>query len=1358
MLSSELKQGHSYRFEVLKDRSSRKFYKIRTDDGVEFSLQKFKFQQSIPIPDFIRCYVKSLYPLTLGQDISIFINDFYSEGKEYDFKVKSVKNDSVQVYELEDEHDLCFRLYNAPESLSIGSRIKCKIVKIRGVNVTLKYVGTLSTKLPLEFLDLSQWLSALGIPRHHEAYLNLIETIPAFQTTLLKYDEGNPDWIIELLKATSENITDWLIECKDDRKQLAKTVSRMTIARKLALLIIEESDYLRNCNAEQRSMLQSRLSFYVELFDQYEQGASRILNKTYEEFIDKMFRRLKKSGYLYKPSKQFRIMMTILKLRPELINARMGELFEALHNWELSNWQSEPFRGALVQQLQIFIKENCGQINLLPANDSSDDNKAIIRMILAIAVQSILATEADGVDLTINRAMLYRYISYLNPDNVGTLLDKGAEAILGSEHPSEFTWNDTDHPTLLMEKSSHPFAYTEERENLVKTYSTSKATVQLRAGNIHIIAKNAEPESTVIPNNLIDWLSPKISIEDDIKVQNLRKTKDLKTYGKMWDEIGWSIFGEEQTAGSIIEKRVPFSGEDVKVIIDDFRILNYGPEKQRLQFHCTIHDEMYMGEGWMPCDSYHMIGWLSSKDVPGNYDGSLSFSLDEKGSPLLFNATVNKRDDKLIFSMKSQIEDYLLETSWTGEESVCIVTHFDRHNNVWLCLSEKGCTFKVHCDESTSHLFEGMLVRVKCLEPDRSSTTTQFFIGELSENQEDIPPSIKKSLCLMNLMQGLGESSEENSNEDSEVVEIEEVMTREELLEIIYMFQRCAFSETEYIKAFNYLGFASVLCRLAEEKNLLKEISTHMELLQLLQDFGKNQKIDIEWLINCEQKIKDTPMLERLFTRLKIVADIDLGENTDWLWNVRRNPRNETEQRLASLVLSFNMLPKELDKTRKEIMKEITTLLNVNNTAPTSKYYGDESQTVEFKSSLIYSTSGGGRPDFKTQLHEIIHVICGFMNARGGTLYIGVNDSGYENGLEDDIAYRRSHGLKPTIDSMMVDLQNHLDRTMPMHAKDHWEIESDPESKKGVIIVRVLPVEEPVEYDGIIYVRSSSTTKPRLDDQREEFIKNRSHNYQLLMKIWGVGQEDASKTEDSGNCGDTESQQHLMPLKSVVSHEPDKDYTETVAEDDEPCHIGTGKHRLNVLHNYEPNFVLPHLYVYFMDNKSVMLSHEDAFTDYEKECRLALAVKEKEKEGFLLLTYSDGNVAKYPIEGFPQYLKNEIRTHRQNPVLDFVNIGNDEDYLLSVVKAPYGGLFYRIESITGIPESTNLDDDGTPLCCCEHTIITQEIITPEKLGFFDSDAINKESRFFGVPVPMGDGTLSEQERIDKLLKPVVHYE
>lgn len=1366
MLSTELRQGRSYRFEVIKTKSTRNYYQIKTDDGIEFSLLKFKFQKKLPIPDFIVCYVKSLYPTVLGQDISIFINDFYQEGNEYGFKIKSIKNDNDIVYELEDEHDLCFKLFNAPENLSVGSRIKCKVIKINGISVTLKYVGTLTAKLPIVFFDISQWLDALGIPSCHESFLRLLESIPEFNTCLIKYDNADPDWIFELIQTTANHITDWLIDCKGDRKKLSKTVRRMDLVRHMALLILEESDFLRNCNPDQRAMLQGRLSDNVELFDLYRQAASKIFDNTDEDFIESMFRHLKNAGYLYKPSKQFRIMMTILKLRPELINVRMGELFETLHNWELTNWQTDPFRGAFVQQLQIFIKENCRLINMLPANDLSDDNKAIIRMILAIAVQHILATDADEIDIAINRAMLYRYISYLNPDKTGVLLQKGADAILGIDIPVEFSWSDTEHPTLLIEKSSHPAPVPEEHINLVKKYSTSKASVCLRAGKIHIIAKNANPESMAIPNNLMDWLEPTISLNDEVRVQNLRKAKDLKIYENLWKEIARSIFGFENTPGNKIEKKRPYGGEEVRIMIDDIRILQTGPEKQRLQFHCTISDELYHGDGWMPCDAYHMISWLTSRDIPDNYDGSLKFAQSGDGTPLLFPATVIKKNDSLVFSMKSQIENALLDNIGPGDESICIVTHFDRHNDAWLCLSEKGCTFKVYRDEMSENLSIGRLVRVRYIEPDRSSTSSsmQFFIGELSDNQEEMPYSIKKSDCLTNIMQELGELPEDRNSESSNVVEVEEVMSREELLEIIYMFQRCACCETEYLKAFNYLGYASILAQLAESNILHNEITTHMELLKLLQDFGRNQTVDEDSLLCCKEKVKNNPMLERIFTRLMIVADIEENKNSDWLWNIRKNPRNDSEGYLASLVLSYNMLSPELEKPRKEIMKEITTLLNVNNINSTSKYYGDESQTVEFKSSLIYSTHGGSRPDVKTQLHEIVHIICGFMNARGGKLYIGVNDAGYENGLNDDLAYRKAHGRKATIDSMMVDLQNHLDRVMPMHASGKWEIESDPESKKGVIVVRVLPVEEPVEYEGVIYVRSSSTTKPRLDEQREEFIKNRKHNYELLMKIWGVGQDNDSKptpaSESTESRSDAAPESEPTPNKDIVSHVPDSaaDNYEDDDEADQILKISTGRHRFNILHNYEQHYVEPKFYLYFKDDNSIMVSSHDSYFDYENECRLALAVKYKEQDEYLIMTYDDGNVVKMPIGSFSDYSDNESRQHRTSAKLCHVNIGNDSDYLLSVVKAQYGGLYYRIDSMSAINDAGSLADEGSPLCENPHSIIAQEIVSPDKLAFFDKDSVNKESRFYGIVLPVGDGTLTEQERIEKLINPVASFE
>lgn len=1351
MLSTELKQGGSYSFKLIKEQSQNKFFRVKTDDGKEFKILKFKFQQNQILPDEIQCYVKSLYPLTLSQDITVHITNFYKEGEEYSFIVKDLLREDNSQYELKDEHGLCFKLSHSPVPLAKGTQVRCRVLKIKDAYVNLKYIGSLGSKFSLEFHSIEQWLHLLNInPHHANYYKKILESIPELHPALLKYENKVPGWTLDVLQICTTHITEWLVACRDDLKKLRKICDRLELGRTLALYMVQESDFLRACSHEHRLLLQGRISNYVELFENYRQAAQMILDKTHVEYIDNMFKRLKNSGYLYKPAVQIRIMMTILKLRPELINARMGELFEALHNWDISNWEAEPFRTALIEQLQLFIEENSGKINNLPANDSSQDSKVIVRMILAIAIQRIIAKESDNIDLNLNRAALYRYISYLYPSEVNNLLEKGLYALLGIDWKNEYTWNDTENPTLLFVKASFPVLQDEESSIISKSYITSKAELHLSTNKLHIIGKGADPDSTSIPNNMFDWLNPVISTVDSINFPHAKKSKDLKALSEVWSNLTWSLFGGNESNVERIEKRFPEEGDETMVVIDDVRIIETGHEKQRLQFHCTIHDESLFGEGWMPSDSLHMIGWLSYTDIPNNYDGSLKFAMDPEGEPLLFPATVHvKHDGSLEFNMKRQIEEHLLENSYPGKESIGIVTYLDRLNNAWLCLCESGATYKVACDDSTENLSAGMIVRVRYIEQDHSLATPQFFIGELSPNQDNLPSMIKKSECLFNLMQGLGVKDEQEL--PYQVMESDQVMSKEELEEMIFILQRRAFSETEYIKAYNFLGLASLLCRLADNKNLEVEISVHMKLLEFLQEFSRNRRLDYDVVDAFESQVKNSPMLERLYTRIKIVSSIDSNHNTPGLWDIRQNPRNETEGKLASLVLSYNMLPKELEESRKQILNEISKLLNINNAISTSKYYGDESQTMEFKSSLIFSSKSGSRPDPKGQMHEITHIICGFMNARGGRLFIGVNDSGYENGLDDDLSYRRNRGEKATIDALIVELQNHLDRSLPTHAKAHWEISSDPESKKGVIIVDIKPVRQPVELDGVIYVRASSTTKPRLGEEREEFIKSREHNYNILMALWGLPNmtQIEEENEDEVDKKDTDVSQSIQEKSPVVI----TDFEIPVTGE-----IQTGKHRHNVLHDYEDNFVTPAFYIYFKPDDSFFTSSEDLYIDpinAPEECRLALVVKENEKDSNLIFTLQDGSIGNIPIHNLAEAVqKQEFRIDTDKKIMA-VNIGQEDDYLLSVLRLPNKSLYYRLDKIDKLESGSLGNEKSRPVCSLSHKLLRQEIIKPDKISFFDKDSIDRDANIYGVSVPLGDGTLSDEERIMELLKPVV---
>lgn len=65
--------------------------------------------------------------------------------------------------------------------------------------------------------------------------------------------------------------------------------------------------------------------------------------------------------------------------------------------------------------------------------------------------------------------------------------------------------------------------------------------------------------------------------------------------------------------------------------------------------------------------------------------------------------------------------------------------------------------------------------------------------------------------------------------------------------------------------------------------------------------------------------------------------------------------------------------------------------------------FGEEDDTHEFKSTIIYPAGAVGA-DIDTQMMVIVKTIAGFMNAAGGTLYIGVNDNGEAVGIENEYA------------------------------------------------------------------------------------------------------------------------------------------------------------------------------------------------------------------------------------------------------------------------------------------------------------------------------------------------------------------
>ena len=115
-----------------------------------------------------------------------------------------------------------------------------------------------------------------------------------------------------------------------------------------------------------------------------------------------------------------------------------------------------------------------------------------------------------------------------------------------------------------------------------------------------------------------------------------------------------------------------------------------------------------------------------------------------------------------------------------------------------------------------------------------------------------------------------------------------------------------------------------------------------------------------------------------------------------------------------------------------------------------------ESQIIEYKQSWR---------------DEFLKEICGFANAQGGTLYIGVDDKGNAVGLQ--------HAKK-----LLEDIPNQSVMTMGVMPNVNLLNKED----KEYISIEIKPIEQPISYKGKYYYRSGSTLQELNGSALQDFL------------------------------------------------------------------------------------------------------------------------------------------------------------------------------------------------------------------------------------------------------------------------------
>ncbi len=1307
-------------------------------------LKKLPFQCSpgYKIPVSLSCRVKSLADdgsPVLTHFIGPYVYDLYLDkfqnDESFECEVFYVPaSPAEEPFMLRDKNGIFFRL-NEPEGLLEKRQIvRCKFTKL-----TERYFSLIRVDegINMPFFSPDLIAESTGLPHVLKRFIfRNILSLPEMGGIKDEISAKQPRWVFNASKIILENLSEWLHF--DMIKKHGHLYRRLLMSlRETMLFLLEGSNYLNSVHPDQRLHLQDVLTKRLESLNTYDKMIELVLSGEQDEFVEKIFDKLRKSGYLYHPSKQLAILMHIFHLQPDKVAGFLNRIFESIFGRDLSNWKREPFRRAFIEQFNIYVSQAKSEIDTFPQAESREQKTKIETVILAIALEILLSEESDGTDPTRIYSLFFRYISLLRPLNTEALLSKSFLTLLGVSPNMHLEYEQLREPMMMMTKAT--VLPTTDILSLVPgrhRYHGPQIDITISAEGI-ALRRTGESDVTekTIPDGLMPWLKPQIYLNGIRGLSGSRLTR-LSEHHTWWQAIENALM--EQSAPSIIteeeiHKAPAAKGDEVYIVIDSVDDYN----TSNPTFNCHIDDIYYLdGIGTLKRDM--IVGFNLTRPSESVYRNS-------DGSQYGFLAKVLdiKADGSYIFSLRDEVDRVLQEKLSFDTEYYAVITGINA--NDYSAIARDG--FGLFIEKDPEQEFEiGEIVKCR-LSQKGNQGSIRAYITDVTESPED---KFDKSTAFSNIMKQIRVSTPETEEEkpDEEYMrDIDEILKIDDIREIVEILRFKAIAESDLIKAYDYLRFARLLSLAIGDNQASEILGTHASLLTHHQYFAKNNKIEAENLEMLRAESAGNPLLAQIFRRLELVSWLGRKERNAELYQIIGNPANELEGSIASMVLSYNLIHDSDDTIAANIQSKIMEKLNVNSETKPGKYYGSESKFLEFKTSLVYMAVATGekmKENPEGQQFHILSRIAGMLNSGGGRLYLGVNNDGYEVGLHDDFKYYERHPRFKinNIDSLCVYIENIINAAFGRTTARKITVGADDEAKKGVVVIDVAESLDPVFIEGRLFVRQSGqSTREYHDEDIEDFVKERE-----ALKAERINQTTDTPQEKTIVMSNATTNENTVQPSVTTPEEPEA----TVAE--VPV-IATSIWRPNVLHYYEPGYIEPKGYLYFKEGGKLLYSTNDLYMETGTDsCNLALAIPHELSSGFLIIAYPGEKALKIPLSEIYEKGENTPADYNSQKAPMFAALANKDDALICIVADSGGSLWRRGISVEHM-ENGHLTSTPRRIheATVDHTVQWEIADSSAKVAIADCLAENLKSSRIGVTLRSKEGSENADSKIREVV-------
>lgn len=581
--------------------------------------------------------------------------------------------------------------------------------------------------------------------------------------------------------------------------------------------------------------------------------------------------------------------------------------------------------------------------------------------------------------------------------------------------------------------------------------------------------------------------------------------------------------------------------------------------------------------------------------------------------------------------------------------------------------------------------------------------------------------------------------------DEEKLLDEDEILDKRSIVEIARIMERYAVLRDNLKDTYNYLSFASMLVKMVDERSLQDNFDARRRLLVSLYRFSTSESTsvestirefeDIQLLVNTDRYTK------KLIQQVSIVTCIGNSAQNPSLWSILQESVDEDVLVLAQLVLAYNMLEGVELKNgqREELIEKVNARLGIRISVPKTVIVGYEGQNLEFKTSIVYppSKTGRVRVALESQTLEILRELCGFMNAEGGTLMLGVNDYGRISGLEQDLLYKDFEGsrdrycryIRDSIRTEMGELAESLVTETMLELAGHF-----------VLALRARPSEQPIYLRDNLWQRSGAETLNRVGEVRTSFLRNRSMVYGQLENAKKFSTDwklDVPLDSESRNG----SENVFAPDVQVNEkrEEKSKDLAKTFEQ------IRKSQRREYLINTscirekkLSAGDIYPAYYLYLTDGEYYRTEADYDVSNEKVMLSLPVLSEDLEEESWLILLYEDATVLRVPVSEISG--RDEWRTYKRfnGQKLFFAGIGGRNDCLVTVFQGSTTPQ-YRCDDVVRFEEG-GMQDVGQPLVTCRYkSILYCEIVPRLAISGMRDGLYNPVKNSLGITIQAAGG-------------------